>query len=202
MVTLASHRTRLSWQMVLAMPILSLVLLTTTVSVARAATFTVPCDPASLIAAINQANTLGGANILELSAGCVYTFTTGYSQDSANVNALPKITSDLTINGHNAILQRGTQPNSNVPQFRFFQVLSRAALRLNDVTLRYGRVRTDEVFKGGAIYATEAIVSFNRSTFTDNYAGCGGVIALSPTDEIVSNLTVLNSVLANNTGDA
>ncbi len=97
-------------------------------TVAPAATLNVACSTTSLVDAINTANTAGGAHVLNLPCSCVYDFT---SVDNYwyGPNALPPITSDITIDGGagGATIQRsggtnmrlfyvvGTLPPQNLP---------------------------------------------------------------------------------------
>ena len=81
--------------------VLALVLLAAVVvpaGSASAATFTAACsgttgDPASLVAAINSANAAGGANVVQLGAGCTYTLT-AVDNNWYGPNGLPAIASD------------------------------------------------------------------------------------------------------------
>ncbi len=73
----------------------------------QAATITVPCSGSGggangLIAAIEKANSTGGANTINLTPGCVYVLTTHYKGESQN--GLPPITSTITINGYGATI--------------------------------------------------------------------------------------------------
>jgi len=141
--------------------------------VAHAATITVPCDVNALINAITTANTNAGADTLELAASCTYTLTSVNNTDPLGDNGLPQITSEITINARGATIQRN---NASAPDFRFFQVASGATLRLNDLTLRYGRVITNPKIDGGAILNKGGTVALTNVTLANNSAGCGGAL--------------------------
>jgi hypothetical protein len=140
---------------------------------AHAATITVPCDVNALINAITTANTNAGADTLELAANCTYTLTSVNNTDPLGDNGLPKITSEITINARGATIQRN---NASAPDFRFFQVASGATLRLNDLTLRYGRLITNPKIDGGAILNKGGTVAITNVTLANNSAGCGGAL--------------------------
>jgi plastocyanin len=70
---------------------------------AAAAALSAPCtgrtgDAAALIADINQANVVTGPDTVQLSPGCTYTLTT-VDNNWYGPNALPPISSDITIDG-------------------------------------------------------------------------------------------------------
>ena len=101
------------------------------------------------------------------------------------------ITSDITVNGINAIILRG----DNALEFRFFQVNDGAALGLKEITLRNGRV--DVVGDGGEVSVLAGALTLTDCTLEDNYAGCGG--AVSNTSGAV---TITDTVFTGNIGDA
>src|SRR5664280_1066104 len=80
----------------------------------------VPCNgpsggSAGLITAINTLNSSGGGAINL--RGCTYTFTVANNSSPAGANALPLITSPITINGYSSATLAG-----NSSTFRIFQV--------------------------------------------------------------------------------
>ncbi|MFC8845243.1 MULTISPECIES: hypothetical protein [unclassified Micromonospora] len=99
----------------------------------------VPCNVTALFAAINRANQhLGGT--LKLARGCTYELRTGTATATGS-NALPPITTDITILGEHSVLERAWDLASLPPTlFRIFQVDAGGSLRLSDVTLRNGLV--------------------------------------------------------------
>ncbi len=159
-------------------------------SVAYAETFNVPCSADSLIEAIHTANTTAGTHTLVLSRGCTYTLTATNNADATGDNALPKITSHLTINGQAAVLERQAAAD-----FRFFQAENTAVLSISDLTLKNGRNAVDNKIDGGAIFNNGATLNISGCTFSGNYAGCGGAI-YSPSGA----LTITNSTFSGNEG--
>lgn len=160
------------------------------VSRTQAAVIAVACDPNALIAAIITANANGQADTLDLTPGCTYTLTSAKS-NAYGGSGLPMITSDITINGNGAIIERSTA--SDTPEFRIFNVENTTLpLVLNDVQIRNGH---SSVFSGGAIFAKDASVIINNSTLTDNTSSMqGGAIYASNTHVMQIN----NSTIANN----
>ena len=103
----------------------------------QAATISVGCtggvgDVADLISSINTANSNPGPDTLTLGANCVYTLT---SEDNTEFghNALPAITSDITIEGNGGTIQRGGSTT-----IRIFYVAPGGALTLSDLVLANG----------------------------------------------------------------
>lgn len=165
---------------------------------ASAATFPASCsgtvgDPASLKAAINQANVAAGADTVALGPNCVYRLI---QQDNGwyGFNALPPIASDVTIDGNGATIMRDA-PGA----FRFFfvgadptraETLDYASpgpgsLTLRDVTLAGGLAEGGSSGAGGggagfggAIFNQGTLV-IERSTLTGNEAegGAGDFIS-------------------------
>jgi hypothetical protein len=79
-----------------------------------------PGDVATLIADINTANINGQSNTINLSAG-TYDLT-AVNNNRYGPNAFPAISSNLTINGNGAVLQRDS---SLAPNMRLFGRLRR-----------------------------------------------------------------------------
>jgi hypothetical protein len=113
--------------------------------VAQAATFDIADgDVAGLIAAINTANGNGQPDTINLAAGGTYTLTTEDNDEPLGdgPNGLPPVTSQITINGNGATIQRN--PSFDCPvddgssDFRIFHVTDSGALTLNDLTVSNG----------------------------------------------------------------
>ncbi|WP_433686686.1 hypothetical protein ACQP0I_21825 [Micromonospora carbonacea] len=133
----------------------------------------VPCDVTALFAAINRANqNLGGT--LKLARGCTYELRTGTATATGS-NALPPITTDITILGEHSVLERAWDLASTPPTlFRIFQVNAGGNLRLSDVTLRNGLVVTAP---GGGAMLVQAggRAELKGVKLTQNNAATGGV---------------------------
>jgi hypothetical protein len=143
-----------------------------------------------LINAINNANSNGDpSNTINLFGGGVYdlTATNNYWYGP---NGLPPITSNLTIDGNGATIQRDTKPSTQ--NFRLFYVsggysgeLPLGSLTLTNVTLQGGIAQGgDSGFGGGGLGAGGAIfnqgtLNLNGVTVTNNQAqGGGGGVSL------------------------
>jgi hypothetical protein len=136
-------------------------------------------DTATLISDVNAANAAGGSNTINLSVG-TYTFT---SVDNYwyGPNALPPITSNLTINGNGATLTRSTA--SNTPAFRLFYVsggisgeLPLGSLTLQNLSLTNGLAQGGGsnpggggLGAGGAVF-NQGNLNLNDVTLTGNQA--------------------------------
>ncbi len=151
--------------MTLAPRLAALLLLLATPLAARAATINVPAsDEAALIAAIDTANGNGEDDDIALAAGSTYTFTAANN----GANALPVVTTKITIQGNGAIVERG-----GGPEFRLIDVGSTGDLTLDRVTVRGGQLTFTAVRDGGAgirvvgsgkLSLTNAVVTANTCT--------------------------------------
>jgi hypothetical protein len=177
--------------------LLGLVVLAFGAEKAAAVTFTAGCsgttgdvgsDSGSLVTEIGQANSVGGSNTIELSAGCVYDLT-AVNNNWYGPNGLPAISSTLTIDGHGATIAR----DSTAAKFRLLFVGANPAspgtsgytspgpgqLTLRDVTLSDGWAQGGDsdgggggAGMGGAIF-NQGIVTILDSTLTANKADGG-----------------------------
>lgn len=143
-------------------------------STTHAASAAVGCSAGELITAIRAANANPGADVLDLTAGCLYRLTTVDNSDpNLGPNGVPVITSPITINGHGATIAR----EDAAPAFRLFQIDSGAVINLNELTLS-GAAAGDgttthlDGFDGGAIHNRGTLNAAN-TTFSHNRAGTG-----------------------------
>ncbi len=154
-----------------------------------------PGDVAALIADINTANTNGQiSNTINLSDS-VYNLT-AINNYWYGPDGLPPISSNLTIHGNGATIQRDT--TASTPYFRLFYIsggleLPRGSLLMDNVTLQHGIARGgDSEFGGGGLgaggaifnqggldlldvtlYYNEAIGGSSGITATNSFAGGG-----------------------------
>jgi len=111
----------------------------------------VTCSVAALIDAINVANLDINHTTINLDPGCDYVLTAVDNSDIYGYNGLPIVTTQITINGNNAIISRG----GGAPDFRIFYVDDTGNLVLNDLSLINGFANgSGSTFpgSGGAIY--------------------------------------------------
>ena len=148
----------------------------------------VTCDVTDLINAINTANDSGGADTINLATGCTYTLTDGPFSANGD-NGLPSITSQITINGHGATIERSSE--GGTPQFRIFHVASGGDLTLTNITIANG----DGSDAGGGIYNRGAL-NISHSTLSGNTASSGGGIMNNS-----GTVDISNSTLSGNAGD-
>ena len=160
-------------------------------AVVEAKILPVGCSENALIIAINQANSAGGANTLDLAERCAYTIDRVNNVGELGDNGLPQITSDITVNGNNAIILRGDE----APEFRLFQVNDGAALGLKEITLRKGRVAIKG--DGGAVYVLAGALTLTGCTLEENDAGCGGAVYNTS-----GTVTITDTVFTGNIADS
>lgn len=140
----------------------------------------VGCYNNELIEAINTANASPNPDVINLEADCLYTFHEidnnvdlyGTSHEDGG-NALPVISTHITINGNGARLIRATA--SGTPEFRFFAVTTDGDLTLNDLSLENGELLWSYQIRGGAIYIKEGSVTINNSILRDTSTGYGAI---------------------------
>jgi hypothetical protein len=166
-------------------------------TVTHAATFTVPCDPNALSAAITSANSTAEADTISLASGCTYTYSVAADTTTPNgATALPTIINPLTIVGNGATIERSSAPGT--PEFRlFYAQYKRFGQDRGDLTLQALTLRNGIAEVGGAMYnlygtmtLTNVTVSGNRATI---YYG-GGI------HNEQGSLTLQNSTISGNSG--
>jgi hypothetical protein len=127
---------------------------------------TVPCKTPALIAAINAANSGGGAAI-NLAPRCTYHLTTAASPNAMlGDTGLPAITSRVTLNGFRTTIA------GNDSTFRILMVTSSGKLTLNGLTITGGNTPGP----GGGIFNLEGTLVLNHSQVTGN-ASAGGMMS-------------------------
>jgi hypothetical protein len=160
---------RLTWLLLASLLLLSLI----GVQPAHAAGTIVVSGTCSLIDAITAANTDtatggcpagAGADTIELEADVTYTLdiVNNSSVEQGGDNGLPRINSEIVINGNGATIAR----DPSAPLFRLFEVEATGDLTLNDVTLQGGDAGASS-YVPGAI-GSDGNVTLNRTVFTQN----------------------------------
>ena len=157
---------------------------------ALAATIIVDETTCTLVDAITAANTdtaVGGcaagsgADTVELMTDVTLT---AVDNDESGSNALPAVTSDITVEGAGFVIER----DPTAPFFRFFAVLRSGTLTIHDVTMRNGGS-----VGGGAIFINYGSVLLNNTMLSGNLAIDGGGVAL-----LSGTLSITNSTLSDN----
>ena len=157
-------------------------------------------DVAGLISAINISNASPGADTIELASGGTYTLTavnnTGYY---VGPSGLPAITSQITINGHGATIQRSSA--AGIPDFRI--LLTQGNVTLNEVTIAGGKAAAGapNYRGGGGGIRNEGTLLLRNSTVRNNSCSTGineggGII-----NYVGGQLTVINSTISYNTSN-
>jgi hypothetical protein len=150
----------------------------------------------SLIEAIDNANADAathadcaagsGADTITLPAGSTINLTGPYN-DSYYHNGLPKITSQLTIEGNGSTIQG----DDNAPNLRILMV-DHGDLTLNNTTISGGRTPAFNILGGPGILNIRGNLTLNHSTVSGNMVG-GGI-------QNNGQLTLNNSIVNGNTG--
>jgi len=154
-----------------------------------AATFDVYCNTNALIAAINEANANGVADVINLAPGCTYTLMV-MNNDIHCPNGLPSIISPIAINGNGATIARSPAAT----EFRIFHVDDSGTLTLRDLTIT-GGVQSCSVslFNAGGAVVNFGTLRLEGCTVSDNSAGSGGGIANA------EDATLINCIIRGNT---
>lgn len=164
----------------------------------------------SLIEAIENANADAQVNAdceagngddnISLPPDSVIHFTTPNNNTDGN-NALPVITSNITIFGNDATLVRDDVPTN----FRFFNVAAEGSLTLLELRLNNGRAESSGtnqmILSGGAILNQGKLV-VNNSTLSNNRANFGGAIFSHPfTGTVTGLLSMADTTFSSNVAD-
>jgi hypothetical protein len=176
---------------------------------AQAATITVTTDVptinnadglCSLVEAIINANNDAathpdcaagsGADIIQLPLGGTYTVDKNYGTAAYGPTRLPKITSDITIDGNGSTITRQVQGKLS----RLIAVGATGSLTLNNTTVSGGRSR-----KGGGIYNAGSLV-LDASTISGNRATKIGGGVFNKGTAALTNSSVIMGNKAHNGG--
>lgn len=193
-------RRRLAKLWAMSLPMAAL-LLALSASSAEAATMTIGVGGCNtLVDAIDAANSggtvngctgSGGADTIVLGGG-TYTYTT-VNNSSGGENALPLVTTDVTIEGNGATVERDT---AAVPTFRLLNISSTGTLTLKDSIVQ-GGVADDAGFGayGGGIRSS-GVLNLDGVTIQGNSASRGGGVASTFS---AATTTIRDSTIQNNT---
>ncbi len=152
----------------------------------------------------------GGPFVIELKPSTEYQLTVVDNES----NGLPIISADITVNGHNAHINRSS--DESTPSFRLFQVAGTGTLTLNDVWVTNGgnlseggglrnsglvflnnvRFLYNTAEQGAGLFNQEAgKLDITQSHLMYNYGGCGGAVSNN------NVLTMTNTTLIGNVAD-
>lgn len=161
----------------------------------------------SIIEAIENANadmqvhadcdTGSGSDTISLPTDAVLLFTTPHNS-VGGANALPVITSTITILGNDAALVRDTNV---APDFRFFNVAASGMLTLSDVAMRNGQVElsgTNQLLLGGGAIVNQGKLYIRNSNLSYNRASYGGAIYSQP---VTGTLALTDTTFTHNIAD-
>ena len=159
----------------------------------KAADFTVN-DAASLIAAINTANSNGEADVITLTADIVLPGVHANNVFFGDIG-LPLITSNITINGNGFAIER----DSSMPLFRVISI-NGGTLTINDATIRNGYPTGGFLSGGGNILVANngRLNLFNSVVETGNSTSGAGILNFSGTINIVDSLIQANGTFVAN----
>ena len=147
------------------------------------------CSLANAIRSANGESQTGAMNSCE--SGDSGADTINFTRDVALTEALPAITSDMTLEGNKRTLRR----DSSAGDMRLLHATGTGSLTINDLTLRDGRpASTDENGYGGAILINTRATTINGSAFMDNAAHTfGGAIAARSADVTINDSTFIGN---------
>ena len=130
------------------------------------------CDEGALIGQINQSNSNDKPDVIHLDPGCTYTLSTAIGSEIINGqthhSGLPTIIEDLTIYGHNAVIEIDLA-SGEPPIGHFFVDASGdddGDLKLYDLTLKDGLRQI-----GGAVIVYDGDLYASNTKFFDNGVG-------------------------------
>ncbi|MFE9796122.1 hypothetical protein ACFYRL_30815 [Streptomyces goshikiensis] len=146
----------------------------------------VPCDTASLISAIQTANSRNDSRLI-LASQCTYHLTTAF----ADQDGLPAITKRIVILGNGATIQR--DPSASGP-FRILDVASGGNLDVQKLTVKGGAITGQPEFGAGILVQLGGRLKLEHSRVSQNSAERnGGGVA------VFGTATINSSELVNNT---
>ena len=129
-----------------------------------------------------------GADIIGLGVGETYTLT-AVDNTTDGANGLPSITSEITIDGSGATIER----DDAAPDFRIFHVAYGGDLTLNQLTLSNGRGE----YGGGIQNVDSGTVELINSTVSGNKADVGG----GGIHNFLGTVTLTNSTVNGNNAE-
>jgi hypothetical protein len=144
-------------------------------------------DVSCLIAAMNDAQTTGGATTINLDPGS-YTLTSidNVPQSGIGANGLPLVISEITINAADAattIIER----DSGAPFFRIFDVAANGSLTLKGLTVRGGVDIGGGILNFGVLNVSDSIITENHGR-----SDGGGIFNLGRLN-LTRSFVILNS---------
>jgi sugar lactone lactonase YvrE len=167
--------------------------------------------------AINAANNTGGSNVIDLAANTTYIVSPANVDNVTNgPNALPAISSNITIEGNGAILHRAGTGTTTADALRFFYVAGglsgqpTGTLTLHDLTLENGLASgAGASGDGGAIYS-QGTLTLDTVTVQNNraqgaaalysiVAGSGGAACGGGLYVATGSATLSNDTFSDNT---
>ncbi len=161
----------------------------------QAATFPIAAgDVRGLIDAINIANANGEPDIIVLAARAVYTLT-GVDNVRIGANGLPAITSEVTIEGNAATIERAR--TNDVPAFRIIHVASVGQLTLRSTIVRNGLAGTGGgLLNFGTLTLRASLISSN--TGADTGDGFGEGLGGGLVNQLDGTLEITGSIISDN----
>lgn len=154
----------------------------------------------SLRAAITEANTLAGADIITLPAG-TYTITIAEASDNNNLNGDFDILSDITINGAGSgstIVEANAAPGVAIGRVFHVRFTAPSTVAvINDVTVRHGRYASNTFGAGIRVDVGAASLTLSRCVVRDNLNGSSGG-GVSVSGATGASLTINDSTITAN----
>lgn len=156
-----------------------------------AATINVDCNVPELLDAIAKANADNAPDTLELASNCVFTLT-AVDNSTPNPNGLPVITTDITLSGNGATIERSAAEET--PVFGILQIESGVNVHINNLTLQNGYSPAGgAITNRGQLTLDHTLLLSNTSTPVNFSDRGGGAIQHKE-----GTLTITDSTLNNN----
>lgn len=157
-------------------------------------------DVPGLISAIQAANATVVSDTIVLANGGDYPLSAYIpTANPLDRTGLPRITSNIVIEGHGSVIRRADSIAFPVPEFRFFRLSSAGTLTLRDTTLRKGSLGPANGdysdANGSAIRNDGGSVTVENCRFENGYNNhmCAGLLTTGPT--IVTDSTFANNLV-------
>lgn len=156
-----------------------------------AATIDVGCNVSALLDAIETANADIAPDTLELASDCVYTLT-AVDNSTPNPNGLPVITTDITLSGNGATIERSAADAT--PVFGILQIEPGVNVHINNLTLRNGYSPAGGAITNRGLLTLDHALLLSNTCTPVNFSDRGG----GAIQHKEGTLTITDSTLNNN----
>jgi len=148
--------------------------------------------------ATGSCSTGSGSDTLILQNSSIHPYST-FSTTADGVNALPSITTNITIQGNGSTIERDS---GVTPEFRLFHIGVAGTLTLDKLTISNGSVSNTSTAagRGGAILNRGNITLSNSSVSGNKAHDGGGLYNVFGSTATLDNTTILDNIASNRGG--